>query len=371
MTALRTAHVVQLGVGGVGRALLDQVLSTREELARRRGIWLEYVTLADSHGALFCAHGLGDATLRQALEAKRAGRSLAGAVDAGAEYLSDDGARVLDRLAQPDFDDIILIDVTASLDMEDLLLRGAALGYGLALANKRPLAGPLQVYRGLRQNGRLRHEATVGAGLPVIGTIRYLQETGDEVTAVTGSLSGTMGYLCAQMEEGAPFSKALAQAKLKGYTEPDPREDLGGVDVARKALILARLLGWDLELDQVQVEGLYPPAWDALSVSDFMETCCELDGDFVERVETARGRGEVLRYVAEVKDRRCRVGLQSIPATGLLGGVKGTDSVVAITSRRYPQPLTVCGAGAGVEVTAAAVLEDVIQLAAEYRAEDW
>lgn len=369
MTALRIAHVVQLGLGGVGRALMDQVLSTREGLARR-GIWLEYVALADSSGALFAAGGLEDSALREALETKRAGQPLTGAARGGAASLSDGGAQILDRLAQASLDDVILVDVTASLDMEELLLRGAALGYGLALANKRPLAGPLRVFRTLQQSGRLRHEATVGAGLPVIGTIRYLQETGDDVIAVTGSLSGTMGYLCAQIEEGMPFSAALAEAKLKGYTEPDPREDLGGVDVARKALIIARLLGWDLELDQVRVEGLYPPAWDTLSVPGFMEVSRELDRAFAERVEAARGRGQALRYVAEVKDRQCRVGLQSIPAAGLLGSVKGTDSVIAITSRRYPRPLTVCGAGAGVEVTAAAVLEDMIQLAVEHRAED-
>jgi homoserine dehydrogenase len=372
MANTRNAYIVQLGLGGVGRALLDQVRSTRESLAYRRGLRLEYLALADSSGAWFTLSGqpgLADPALRAALDFKKTGQRLIDAdLPAGAEWVSGTLA-LLDRVGRFRDENVILVDVTASLEMQPLLLRGIQNGCGVVLANKRPLVGPLPEFRRLMQSGRLRHEATVGAGLPVIGTIRYLQETGDEVTAVEGSLSGTMGYLCARLEDGVAFSDALAEAKDLGYTEPDPREDLGGVDVARKALILARLLGWELELGAVEVEGLYPAEWNALTVAGFLDVCRELDSAFSERVEAARGWGEVLRYLAEVKDGRCRVGLRSIPAAGLLGGLKGTDNVVAIHSRRYARPLTVCGAGAGVEVTAAAVLEDMIQLAVEYRAE--
>jgi homoserine dehydrogenase len=372
MTNSRNAYVVQLGLGGVGRALLDQVQSTRELLAHRRDLRLEYVALADSSGAWFgpsAQRGLADPALRAALEVKRIGRSLVdGDLPAGAEWVSGP-LELLDRMGLPSEANVILVDVTASLEMQSCLLRGVQNGYGVVLANKRPLVGPLSEFKRLMRPGRLRHEATVGAGLPVIGTIRYLQETGDEVTAVEGSLSGTMGYLCAEMEDGVAFSAALARAKAQGYTEPDPREDLGGVDVARKALILARLLGWELELDAVEVEGLYPANWNALTVPGFMDACRALDSAFADRVEAARAQGEVLRYIAEVKDGRCRVGLRSIPSAGLMGALKGTDNVVFIHTRRYARPLTVCGAGAGVEVTAAAVLEDMIQLAVEYRAE--
>ena len=365
MTNARDAFVVQLGLGGVGRALLDHVLSTQELLAQRRGVRLEYVGLADSSGAwfgFFAQHGLTDPALRAALDAKKVGRPLVDSdLPAGAEWASGPPA-LLDRVERSGSENVSLVDVTANLEMQPLLLRGVEDGHGVVLANKRPLVGPLPEFRCLVQSGRLRHEATVGAGLPVIGTLRYLQETGDEVTTVAGSLSGTMGYLCAQMEDGAAFSVALAQAKALGYTEPDPREDLGGVDVAR-------LLGWELGLDAVEVEELCPADWNALTVPGFLDACRGLDAAFAERVEAARDRGEVLRHVAEVKDSRCRVGLRSIPAAGLLGGLKGTDNVVALHSRRYARPLTVCGAGAGVEVTAAAVREDLIQLAVEYRAE--
>ena len=203
----------------------------------------------------------------------------------------------------------------------------------------------------------------MGAGLPVIYTIRYLLDAGDDITAVEGCLSGTMGYLCAQMEAGTAFSLALSRARSLGYTEPDPREDLGGVDVARKALILARVLGWKLDLADVEVESLYPAEWRGLSLAEFMQFAPALDAEFAEAVNAAREQDKVLRYVAEIKDGHCQVGLRAVPTDTLMGSLKGTDNIVSIYSTRYPRPLVICGPGAGVEVTAAAVLEDIVEVA--------
>jgi homoserine dehydrogenase len=173
---------------------------------------LDYVGLADSAGCVLAEHSLDDGALRQALRAKADGRSvkeLPGAIAQGDKA----GQDILAWLRNTDDENVVLVDVTASLTMESVLLPASELGCGIVLANKRPLVGPLAVFRALTRGRRVRHEATVGAGLPVIHTIRYLQDTGDEITAVEGSLSGTMGYLCAELDEGVPFSSALAYAK--------------------------------------------------------------------------------------------------------------------------------------------------------------
>ena len=236
-------------------------------------------------------------------------------------------------------------------------------GHGVVLANKRPLVETFSAFQELIGSGRVRHEATVGAGLPIVYTTRYLLDTGDDIVSISGCLSGTMGYLCASMEEGTPFSTALVEARRMGYTEPDPREDLGGVDVARKALILARTLGWALEFDDVAVEPQYPPQWEQLSVQEFLQSAPQLDEAFAARVAEARARREALRYIAEVGDGICSVGFKSIPEHSPMGSLKSTDNIVAIHSARYERPLVISGAGAGLEVTAAGVLQDIVELA--------
>ena len=359
---VRSVQIIQLGIGGVGRALLEQVLVTRGRLVERRGLRLDYLGLADSTGYLVNKAGMDDTQLRQVLDAKSQGRSLTD-LPGGQAATEGTGQALLTWLQHVGPANAVWVDATAAHGLESVLLQASELGYGLVLANKRPLVTSLDVFHTLLRNRRLRHEATVGAGLPVIYTIHYLLDAGDDITAVEGCLSGTMGYLCAQMELGTAFSLALARARSLRYTEPDPREDLGGVDVARKALILARVLGWKLELSQVEVESFYPPTWDSLTVAEFLEATKALDGQFVEAVAQARRRDSVLRYVAEVRDGHCRVGLRDVPTDTLMGGLKGTDNIVSIYSTRYPRPLVICGAGAGVEVTAAAVLEDIVEVA--------
>ena len=358
--------LVQCGLGGVGRALIEQVLTTRDCLLERRGLQLKYIGLMDSSGYVVSQEPFEDQALHQIILSKSRGGALKDWV--GGQSSDERGTfAVLDWLRQNDFENVILVDATAAQDMEMVCLDALKCGHGVVLANKKPLVVSFDTFRALLKDNQLRHEATVGAGLPVVYTVRYLLDTGDQILSIQGCLSGTMGYLCAQMEEGVPFSAALAQAKMMGYTEPDPREDLSGMDVARKALILARLLGWRMELDDVVVEALYPSGWDNLSVPDFLEAARELDDAFATRVAQARSRGEVLRYVADVKDHTCRVGLRPVSTDTLMGSLKGTDNIVIIHTARYSRPVVICGAGAGVEVTAAGMLEDIVQLAVESR----
>jgi homoserine dehydrogenase len=343
-----------LGLGNVGRALLREILDTRVVLDRRTKLRLAPVGLADSRGVLLDPERLSDEALEAALQAKMEGRSLSELP--GSQPLSD----LKDRLPSG----AILVDVTASTETVPVLQAALDAGGSVVLANKHPLSGPWTEARLLLDHPRLRYEATVGAGLPVISALRYLLDTGDRVTAIEGCLSGTLGYLCAELEQGVSYSVAVSRARSLGYTEPDPRDDLSGMDVARKALILARTAGWPLGMVDLTVEPLYPKSLADVSTEAFMAAAATLDGEYAVRVGEAQAEGRVLRYVARVGPDRGEVGLMPVPQDGPLGALRGPASYVAFHTDRYAQvPLVVSGPGAGPEVTAAGVLGDMIYLA--------
>jgi homoserine dehydrogenase len=260
----------------------------------------------------------------------------------------------------------VVVDVTAAEDMEAVALDALGRGWGAVLANKRPLAGRLATFRRLTAGPRLRFEATVGAGLPWIEALGHLLETGDRVLCVEAAVSGTLGFIFSELEAGASFSAAVAEARARGYTEPDPRDDLGAADVRRKALILARLLGLEVEWGDVPAEPLYPGTWDELSVERFMAELPALDAEYGARMATARAAGGTLRYAAVIRDGRCTVGLRHLAAGSPLASLQGAECLLAITSQRYqPPPLVIRGPGAGAEVTAAGVYADIIALGME------
>jgi homoserine dehydrogenase len=305
-------------------------------------------------GLLSDPDGLPEETLRAALQAAQ-DRKLLNALP-GIRPLSEVG----DVLRAGD----ILADLTASPKTEPTLRAALDSGCGLVLANKIPLAGAWDKARPFFEHPRLRYEVTVGAGLPVIGTLQYLLDTGDQITAIEGCLSGTLGYLCAELERGVSYSAAVTQARSLGYTEPDPREDLGGHDVARKALILARTSGWPLELADLTIEPLYSESLTGVSVKEFLASASTLDETYAHRVKEAQAQGQVLRYVAHVTPSGGSVGLVAVPRDGPLGALHGPANYIAMYTRRYNQvPLVVSGPGAGPEVTAAGVLGDIINLA--------
>jgi homoserine dehydrogenase len=209
------------------------------------------------------------------------------------------------------------------------------------------------------------HEATVGAGLPIIDTYHKLTESGDRVERIEGLLSGTLGFVLSEVTGGSAFSDAVRRAMSRGYTEPDPREDLSGMDVGRKALILARLLGFPGELSRAAVESLVPKWARALPLPQFLERLEELDAGWRRRVEDAAKAGTVLRYVAAVTPSKISVGLRPVPTSSPLAAIKGSDNQLVFTTARYKaNPLVITGPGAGAEVTAAGVLNDILSLAA-------
>jgi len=240
-------------------------------------------------------------------------------------------------------------------------------GFNVVLANKKPLAGPWGSYAALlasSSNGgpRVRYEATVGAGLPIIDTYHKLVETGDRVLRVDGCVSGTLMYIMSAISQGERFSDAVKRAIEKGYAEPDAREDLTGMDAARKGLILARLLGYRGAAPSPQ--DLVPKALKKVSLDEFLRRLPEFDQDWAARVEAERRKGRVLRYVVTATPRAVSARLVAVPVSSPMGALEGTRNLIAFTTRRYnKEPLVVSGPGAGPEVTAAGILNDIYSLA--------
>ena len=351
-------ELVLLGFGQIGRTLAAMIGQVR-----RPALALKVAAVIDRSGFVFDPQGIGPRRLATLAAEKRKGRNLAasrgqpGSAEEAIEHIAGYA------LTRP-----VVVDLTAN-DTGGALEAALIHGMDLVLANKLPLAGRRAASESLWQTARARgrrilHEATVGAGLPIIDTYDKLIESGDRVERIEGLLSGTLGYVLTEVGEGVPFSRAVRAAMRLGYTEPDPREDLSGMDVGRKALILARLLGYRGELSRRAVESLVPAWARPLALPEFLERLGELDAGWKRRVEAARAEGNVLRYVATATRGKVAVGLKAVPLSSPLASIKGSDNQVVFTTARYKaNPLVIRGPGAGAEVTAAGVLNDILRLA--------
>jgi homoserine dehydrogenase len=263
------------------------------------------------------------------------------------------------------------MDAAAGVATADCLVGALEHGAGVVLSNKAPLALPASdprskaLWSQIGSSGRLRYEATCGAGLPVISTLRTLLDTGDEVLEVTGALSGTFGAIFSSVGAGEAFAAAVRDAKENGYTEPDPRDDLSGLDVARKALILARTMGREIDLDSVQVESLVPESLVDVDVPTFLDRLSEMDSHIGALSQEAQGQDATLKYVATIAENGdVAVGLRQISKSTVLGALQGPENIVSFRTRRYDEyPTVISGPGAGAGVTAAGMLGDSLALA--------
>lgn len=244
-----------------------------------------------------------------------------------------------------------------------------ASGVTVVTANKKPLAGGMERFRALKSNTRagLYHEATVGAGLPVVRTLEEILSSGDQLVRLEGVLSGTAGFLCAELARGQTFSQAVAQAGELGYTEPDPREDLGGEDLARKLMILARMAGAELGRGDLEIEPWIPAEpWSELSIDEFTSRLPELDRNFQLRQEAAADAGRRLAYLASWDGSKARVTLTEVGPRHSCFDLAPGENLIAFYTRRYAKmPLVVRGPGAGPRVTAAGVHADILRAIAE------
>ncbi len=355
------------GTGQIGRTLLRQVLAQHDYFKDKMRLDLRCLGLIDSSGLLVQERGFDKQQLQDLLLLKEGGGKLFGK-DGARLSLAALAAQAKDRLWQLPVKKAVFIDMTAD-DTAPLIKDALSAGWHVALANKKPLAVAQESFDELfeiaRQNGvYLRYEATVGAGLPILDTLSKLEEAGDEVKMILGCFSGTLGYLMTELEAGAAFSDAVRRAHSLGYTEPDPREDLSGMDVARKALILARTLGIRLNLADLAVESLFSKAASHDDPLVFIDRLKADDEAWKAKVLAAKNHGKVLRYVARIARDKVSVGVEEIAADAPLGRLKGTDNQVTVSTRRYDlNPLIVSGPGAGAEVTAAGVLNDILAIA--------
>ncbi len=371
---MKRIPVILMGAGGVGRALIEQIVEGRDVAEARGNCRFDIVAVADSRSWCWDAEGLDDEMLMQlmaekkatrrraaAQNSKRRGRQRPGDPPLGEERPAPE--EIVQQAVKASLEGSLLVDVTASDEMKPAIDGALQAGYGVVLANKKPLAGPwaeAQAYFGRRQ---LRYEATVGGGQPVIATLQYLLDSGDRLQRVEGQLSGTLAYILQRMDDGTSFSVALAAARVKGLTEPDPRQDLGGRDVQRKLLILGRTAGWALEEDAVDVESLYSPSLAHLDVTEFMMAVISMDPSLRDRVDAAGASGEVLRYIAELDPQGGQVGLKAVPVNAPQANLK----FVSFQTERYAEhPLLVGSNSGGVQTTAAAVLGDMMSLVREW-----
>ncbi|TYZ64878.1 hypothetical protein PybrP1_001101 [[Pythium] brassicae (nom. inval.)] len=372
MPPINSIGLVLVGAGAVGRHLLTVV---EEKFAR-----LTVVAIADSRGVASDPHGLAWPQVRSLLTHKAKGGSVA---SWGASTKSEiiervaapDLLRLLERLhANPTFSHFVVVDCSASMHTAPALVRARQLGFAVVMANKLPLAAHAELYDQLvlttdgRRSALVQYEATVGAGLPVVATLRRMVSSRDTIVSVQGSFSGTIGVVLAAMNRGSSFSAALGEAHAKGITEPDPRDDLSGLDVARKMVILAREMGLRAELSSVDIERLIPEALFTLSVPKFLASLPSLDAAFHQRWSDADSRsGARLAYLGTISaSGELRVALEEVPSTSVFAHTASTEGAVKICSEWFPEPVVLRGTGAGVHSTVAALAADLALVMASW-----
>jgi len=349
----RTLSIGVIGAGNVGGALLDQIGDQVERLRTEQDIDLRVRGVTTSDSMLRAEQSLDLDDWRAAL----------------ADGEPADLDAFVDHVQTDYHPHTVLVDCTASDEVARRYEEWLERGIHVVTPNKRANTASWETYQALQVASRgtrpnYLYETTVGAGLPILQTLENLTETGDRVHRIEGILSGTLSYLFNAFDGARPFSEILVQAKAAGFTEPDPRDDLSGMDVARKVVILAREMGVPLELSDVTVEGLVPDALADGSVEAFLERLPEHDETMTDILRTAQAEGKVLRFVGSVKrDGTASVRLRRYPTDHAFARISHTDNIVRFQTDRYKQnPLIVQGPGAGPQVTAAGVFADLLRL---------
>lgn len=350
----RTAHVFLMGAGLIGSTLLKQIEANKAFLKKRYHLDVRITGIANTKIMAFDEAGLAIRAIDEVPLDKREPSSLGGFVD---------------RMIGLNLPHCIFVDCTASDDLPDQYDRILDANISVVTPNKRALGGSLEKYKRVksveaRRGVRYLYETCVGAGLPIIGTLNDLVKSGDEIKQVEAVLSGTLSFIFNNYSAASPsFADVVRQAQELGYTEPDPRDDLSGLDVGRKLLILAREIGWDLEMSDVAIESLVPePCRAARTVPEFYALLAEQDAFFKAKLDEAGPDGKLI-YLASVREGKAETRLSIVGPEHPFYALSGSDNVVSFTTTRYvTRPLVVKGPGAGPDVTAAGVFADIIRI---------
>ena len=354
----KVVHLALIGHGNVGGTLIEQILDSAHDILKRKRIDLKIIAISNSRKIAFNKAGFGS-DWRQKINYSQ--------TEANFENL-------LEFVQEHHFENLIMVDNTASKDFVRHYPTFAENGFDLVSSNKIFNTLPISEYKDFRNNlaknnKKYLYETNVGAGLPLIDTIKLLHLSGENITRIKGVFSGTLSYVFNNFSaRNENFSLIIKEAMEKGFTEPDPREDLSGNDVARKLLILARELDLINEFDDINVQNLVPENLLSISKNEFIERLNELDDEY-QKIKENQKPDHVLRYVGDLhgdlsqEKGELDVKLISVPANSALGQLKGSDSIFEIYTESYGEnPIVIMGAGAGAKVTARGVFGDILRL---------
>jgi aspartokinase/homoserine dehydrogenase 1 len=352
----KTINLWVIGTGLIGTTLLQQLETQAQKLRDNSGLELRLHGVSNSRQMRLASRDSSELPLIRPLAEDSLPANLA-------EFVSD--------CVNSNLPNSIFVDCTASDELPSFYPRLLESSIAVVTPNKRGFSGLYEFYSMLRTSANSRrspllHETCVGAALPILGTLSDLVRSGDTVLSIDAVLSGTLSFIFNSLALGSTFSQAVLEAKARGYTEPDPRDDLSGMDVARKVLILARDAGVPLELEQIKISPLLPDEALNWSVEEFLRKLPTLDEHFADLLGSAKQRGERLFFSAsiEVEKKTATIGVRSLNADHPFQALSGADNIIAFTTARYlNNPLVIKGPGAGAEVTAAGVFADIIRAA--------
>ncbi|MCF7952950.1 MAG: bifunctional aspartate kinase/homoserine dehydrogenase I [Spirochaetales bacterium] len=352
----QTISIGIFGPGLIGSTLLEQIRRETERLKTDFGVDLRIRGISNSKSMFLDKNGIDMEHWEELLQ--KEGENV-------------DVDKFVNTIAADYFPHWVLIDCTTSEELPRRYVEWMNRGIHVITPNKKAGTEPYPYYQKLMESGRRErkhflYETTVGAGLPIIGTLKDLIQTGDRIQKIEGVFSGTLAYLFWRYDGSVPFSQLVQEAKELGYTEPDPRDDLSGMDIVRKTVILAREMGLKVEVEDVPVRSLVPEALQQKSIEEFLQQLNTIDDDMLALFKEAEEQNKSLKYVGIIdSDGSCKVELRAYPQDHPFARITGTDNIVAFTTKRYhDQPLVVQGPGAGPEVTAGGVFGDLLRLAA-------
>lgn len=341
------------GVGTVGGMLIEQIKSQYEELKQNSNLKLKVVGIASSKNAIFNRDGLNLDNYQEELKASE---------PSNPEHLRD-------IILQMNIFNSVFVDCTASQDVAALYQSLLENNISVIAANKIAASGKYEDYYHLKQTAiqrgvKFRFETNVGAGLPIIGTINDLRNSGDKILKIEAVLSGTLNFIFNEIGAETPFSETVKRAKEQGYSEPDPRIDLSGKDVVRKLVILTREAGYKVEQEDVEKHLFVPNDYFQGSVEDFWKRLPELDANFEQRREKLAEEGKRWRFVATMDHGKTNVALKEVDSSHPFYNLEGSNNIVLLTTDRYKEyPMQIQGYGAGASVTAAGVFANIMSIA--------